>query len=943
MPNLRNLLRKRPSSSTSGAYLSPQVLEAASNAYYNNANKSNFMEEIPEIFQLPALDRGKWTAQQEMERAQQATLVEGGRKAGKSRVHYFSPRLRLVLFSKDFFISAINQKTHVIFGVVFLLYVFLSFFWSIPYYLIMRFEPGCIYGATHYVEIWIYAFITMATIGYGNTGPQACWSTSVVISVQSIFSLLLEAVVIGIIFARISHPKQRGRSIFISDSAVISRRDGILKFMFRVADVRKTQVVDPKIKAYLYTWGDGRITAEGERVPVRCEALEIGYIDGMLILPLIIEHTIDELSPLCGHTHDSLQAMNAELVITFEGTTEFGNPFMARRSFVPTDIFWGYQFVDIIVRPAPGETRYSIDLNRFHDIVPQAGLPPLPASALSRLVTNRAKRTVPYPLLGDNTLVVSDTMCLYRDEAGRLCLAARVADTYPNQMIEITAKMHLYRWAAPGSDPSFECIPLECGYKTGEDRLYLRLPMELTHVIDEASPLAAWLQGEEGRAADADSEVVVMLTGYMFSTGSNILRQRTYSVLNHIKMDHRFVPIVRHPELQADKKPVVRWARFHDVASTDPKARALRTAMTQRQSFRQQSPDNPSPPAPGAASAAAASLARASPGLGFSPLDAANDFTVSPIDLARYAAMVTAAGDNTLTRGAGGRREFPPIPDFQSIVDEAGADPATRHALRMLPSIAKYTLTTFDAADSLPHRVALHPAMPGASRFRGMMDDEEEDMEEVGDDLGEDLARYELDMQGSEGGKDGAGTGVATADAWAEPEAGPSDLGPVAAAVEASASSQPEASGSEATEERGGGSPSAVREDELGLEAPASGRAPILQASSPSAGGEDASSPVALIEEEVEPGMLETPGSGGSLRLLGSRTFAPSFRSQPERDEATAEEDAGEDAEEANAGPIHFNTPSSWSQTRALTNLFGAPPSPAPQRQQPEGEDSESP
>lgn len=235
----------------------------------------------------------------------------------------------------DFFISAINQKTHVIFGVVFLMYLFLSFFWSIPYYLIMRYEPGCIYGATHYVEIWIYAFITMTTIGepgapslpcrawgvlyeprappaaarlpgagfrvcmalagggavtqtllpalaptppthphmcppapgYGNTGPQACWSTSAVISVQSIFSLLLEAVVIGIIFARISHPKQRGRSIFISDSAVVSRRDGILKFMFRVADVRKTQVVDPKIKAYLYTWGDGRITAEGERVP----------------------------------------------------------------------------------------------------------------------------------------------------------------------------------------------------------------------------------------------------------------------------------------------------------------------------------------------------------------------------------------------------------------------------------------------------------------------------------------------------------------------------------------------------------------------------------------------------------------------------------------------------------------------------------------------------
>jgi hypothetical protein len=30
----------------------------------------------------------------------------------------------------------------------------------------------------------------------------------------------------------------------------------------------------------------------------------------------------DERSPLCGHTHDSLIALNAEIVVTFEGTTE---------------------------------------------------------------------------------------------------------------------------------------------------------------------------------------------------------------------------------------------------------------------------------------------------------------------------------------------------------------------------------------------------------------------------------------------------------------------------------------------------------------------------------------------------------------------------------------------------------------------------------------------
>ena len=60
--------------------------------------------------------------------------------------------------------------------------------------------------------------------------------------VQSVLGMIMDAITIGIVFARISHPKQRGRTIAISDSAVVARRDGILKFMFRIADIRRTQV-----------------------------------------------------------------------------------------------------------------------------------------------------------------------------------------------------------------------------------------------------------------------------------------------------------------------------------------------------------------------------------------------------------------------------------------------------------------------------------------------------------------------------------------------------------------------------------------------------------------------------------------------------------------------------------------------------------------------------
>ena len=47
--------------------------------------------------------------------------------------------------------------------------------------------------------------------------------------------------------------------------------------MFRVGDIamKRAQVVAPELKAFLYTWGDGRTTQEGEHIPVRRQQLSI--------------------------------------------------------------------------------------------------------------------------------------------------------------------------------------------------------------------------------------------------------------------------------------------------------------------------------------------------------------------------------------------------------------------------------------------------------------------------------------------------------------------------------------------------------------------------------------------------------------------------------------------------------------------------------------------
>jgi hypothetical protein len=77
-----------------------------------------------------------------------------------------------------------------------------------------------------------------ATIGFGGRQAGICVVSATVLTLQNVFGMVLDAICLGVMFAKISHPKHRGRSIFISECATIARRDGQLKFMFRIADVR---------------------------------------------------------------------------------------------------------------------------------------------------------------------------------------------------------------------------------------------------------------------------------------------------------------------------------------------------------------------------------------------------------------------------------------------------------------------------------------------------------------------------------------------------------------------------------------------------------------------------------------------------------------------------------------------------------------------------------
>lgn len=119
---------------------------------------------------------------------------------------------------------------------------------------------------------------------------------------------------------------------------------------------------------------------------------------------------------------------------------------------------------------------------------------------------------------------------------------------------------------------------LEVGYELGSDRILLWLPWIAKHVIDEDSPLSAWLT-PSGFMADADSCIAVVAEAYQYMNSQNRMRMRIYNVLEDVKRQHAFESIVSSPLDSPDYKPRVDWVRFHTTRPLPGAVENRRPAM----------------------------------------------------------------------------------------------------------------------------------------------------------------------------------------------------------------------------------------------------------------------------------------------------------------------------------------------------------------------------
>ncbi|XP_074467877.1 ATP-sensitive inward rectifier potassium channel 15 [Sebastes fasciatus] len=269
-------------------------------------------------------------------------------------------RYKLTLFASTF------VMTWFIFGVIF-------------YFIGMGngdFEPGlsanrtaCVVNVETLTGAFLFSLESQTTIGYGfRYISEECPLAIFTLVAQLVITGLAEIFVTGAFLAKLARPKKRAETIKFSQSAVICRRQGQLCLMLRVANMRKSLLIQCQLTGKLL---HSNVTEEGEKTQIHQSSVDFVMASSsecpFLILPLTFYHVLDEHSPLAGLNAENLHTRDFELLVTLNATMEStAATCQSRTSYVPQEILWGYEFKPVLFSTTGG--RYVADFNFFDKV-----------------------------------------------------------------------------------------------------------------------------------------------------------------------------------------------------------------------------------------------------------------------------------------------------------------------------------------------------------------------------------------------------------------------------------------------------------------------------------------------------------------------------------------------------------------------------------------------
>jgi inward rectifier potassium channel len=225
-------------------------------------------------------------------------------------------------------------------------------------------QPGAIGQAKpgDFGDAFFFSVQTMATIGYGKLTPDTVYA-NLLVTVQTVFGMLLLALTTGMMFARFSRPTAR---VLFSQSAVVGLYNGTPVLSFRIANERKNQILQAEVTVSILRT---EALLEGGTMRRFYEMKLLRSRTPIFALTFQILHPIDEDSPLFGLKAEDLAADEAEFVVLVTGLdATVAQMIHARYSYSHEDLLWDHRFVDIFGYTETGEA--AIDMRKFHHAEP---------------------------------------------------------------------------------------------------------------------------------------------------------------------------------------------------------------------------------------------------------------------------------------------------------------------------------------------------------------------------------------------------------------------------------------------------------------------------------------------------------------------------------------------------------------------------------------------
>lgn len=211
-----------------------------------------------------------------------------------------------------------------------------------------------------FIRGFFFSVQTFATIGYGTIHPVGI-VPNLLVTVESYYSLIANALITGLVFARFAKPTAK---VKFSKIAVVAPYLDMTGLMFRIVNARNNQLIEVSAQVIF-----ARFVNENGRRVRRFDILELERRT-VAIFPLAwtIVHPIDSDSPIFGLGQNDLRNSDAEILVLLTATDEtFAAVVHTRSSYKADEIIFGSKFVSIYNEMQAGEP-LSIDVKKLSSV-----------------------------------------------------------------------------------------------------------------------------------------------------------------------------------------------------------------------------------------------------------------------------------------------------------------------------------------------------------------------------------------------------------------------------------------------------------------------------------------------------------------------------------------------------------------------------------------------